>query len=73
MILAMTVFLKSAPSLMLVVKKNAMYSGKERSTKLLIIVMRLLKSMMVGLSVVTVFMTFLAVIGMYVSLFMFLL
>ena len=66
-ILAMTVFLKSTPSFMLALKKNSMCSEQDVGSKLLIKVMKLLKSMMVGLSVLTVLMTIYAVIGMYSS------
>ncbi|MDW7663234.1 MAG: hypothetical protein SCL54_17675 [Bacillota bacterium] len=44
-----------------------MYRAKERSNKLFISVMKLLKSVMFGLSVATVLMTILAVVGMYAS------
>ena len=67
LILGMTAFLKSAPSFILAVSNSPFYKEKEKDNKLLITVMKLLKSMMFGLFVVNVLMTIFAVIGMYAS------
>lgn len=67
LILAMTVFLKSAPTLMIALNNSSMYSEYERHNKLFIAVMKLLESVMFGLAIVTLLITILAVVGIYAS------
>lgn len=67
LILAMTVFLKSAPTLMIALNNSSMYSEYERHNKLFIAVMKLLESVMFGLAIVTLLITILEVVGIYAS------
>ncbi|WP_066494847.1 hypothetical protein [Abyssisolibacter fermentans] len=67
LVLIITIFLKSTPSFMIIFKESFAINIKERNNKQLIAVMKFMKSMMFGLFILTIFITIVAIFGIYVS------
>lgn len=67
LVLCMSVFLKSIPSLMLKVYKNPAYGIKTDKLKLIKLVLGILKSTLLGLFIFTICLSILSIVGILVS------